>query len=66
MLQDAEVTRFVSVVTLWEIATKTQIGKLVPPPYKFFHEEHIAQLNARTLAVQPKDVEALFELARLD
>lgn len=62
LLNDVDAVRSVSVVTLWEIATKTQIGKLNTPPDKRFYERHVGLLNARTLAVELEHVEALFDL----
>jgi PIN domain nuclease of toxin-antitoxin system len=54
--------RFVSVVSFWEIAIKTQIGKLDLPTDVGFYEEHLRRLSAVVLPVEARHT---FELLRL-
>jgi len=51
LLEDSDNERWVSVVSLWEIAIKVQIGKLPLPRDPTFYKSHIELLQARTLAV---------------
>ena len=51
LLADDEVERWVSVVSLWEIAIKVQIGKLPMPLDQAFYMRHLQALKAQTLAV---------------
>jgi PIN domain nuclease of toxin-antitoxin system len=52
----------VSVVSLWEIAVKVQLGKLDFPSDSKFYLHHIDQLHARTL---PANANHAFALLRL-
>jgi PIN domain nuclease of toxin-antitoxin system len=61
-LEDPEVKRVVSVVPLWEIAVKTQIGKLPMPDDPNFYEEQLALLHASMLPIEARHI---FELMRL-
>jgi len=51
LLASPEVERWVSVVSLWEIAIKVQIGKLPMPLDQTFYTRHVQSLKAQTLAV---------------
>ena len=50
-LLDPEVERWVSVVSLWEIAVKVQIGKLNLPLDREFYDLHLRSLGANVLPV---------------
>jgi PIN domain nuclease of toxin-antitoxin system len=62
LLLDAEVERLVSVVTVWEIATKIRIGKLDLPENAHFYSTHIRALGAKVLPVELAHSFALFSL----
>lgn len=51
LLASLEVERWVSVVSLWEIGIKTQIGKLAMPSDGSFYIRQLQAIQARTLAV---------------
>jgi PIN domain nuclease of toxin-antitoxin system len=51
LLQDPEVARWVSVVSIWEIAVKIQIGKLELPTDTDFYRQHLQALGVLVLAV---------------
>ena len=51
LLASHEVERWVSVVSLWEIAIKAQLGKLPMPLDQSFYTRHLHALKAQTLAV---------------
>ena len=51
LLASNETERWVSVVSLWEIAIKVQIGKLPMPLDQSFYTRHLQALKAQTLAV---------------
>lgn len=51
LLANDEVERWVSVVSLWEIAIKVQIGKLPMPLDPAFYTRHLQALKAQTLAI---------------
>jgi PIN domain nuclease of toxin-antitoxin system len=51
LLASHETERWVSVVSLWEIAIKVQIGKLPMPLGQSFYALHSQALKARTLPV---------------
>jgi PIN domain nuclease of toxin-antitoxin system len=61
-LENPEVKRVVSVVSLWEIAMKKQIGKLDLPDDPHFYEEQLSLLHASLLPVEARHI---FELMRL-
>ena len=62
LLTDPEIQRWVSVVSLWEIAIKIHIGKLAMPLDRSFYAQHLRALNAQTLAVHLGHSLALFGL----
>ena len=51
LLASREVERWVSVVCLWEIAIKVQIGKLAMPLDETFYIRQLQALKAQTLGV---------------
>ena len=51
LLQDSEIERWVSVVSLWEIAIKVQIGKLSLPLDAAYYYRNLEALGARKLGV---------------
>ncbi|MBL8209571.1 MAG: type II toxin-antitoxin system VapC family toxin [Bryobacterales bacterium] len=61
-LEDPSVIRWVSTVSLWEIAVKIQIGKLPLPSEPSFYQEHLRRMHASVLAVEARHT---FELMRL-
>ena len=61
-LLNSDISRWVSAVSLWEIAFKIQIGKLNLPANPSFYREHLQQLGA---AILPIDSNHSFELLRL-
>ncbi len=65
LLEDPDVPRLISVVSLWEIAVKVQIGKLEAPDDAAFYQEHIRALNAETLAMGVRHSAGLFKLPML-
>ncbi len=62
LLQDSEIERWVSVVSLWEIAIKVQIGKLSLPLDTAYYYRNLEALGARTLAVTVEHSLALLRL----
>lgn len=62
MLANPDVERWVSAVSLWEIAAKVHIGKLVLPLDRAFYAQHLQALQANTLAVNLQHSLALLEL----
>jgi PIN domain nuclease of toxin-antitoxin system len=62
LLTNPEIERWVSVVSLWEIAIKIHIGKLALPLDRSFYAQHLRALNAQTLAVDLRHSLALFGL----
>jgi PIN domain nuclease of toxin-antitoxin system len=63
LLTNPEVERWVSTVSLWEIATKVNIGKLAMPLDRSFYAQHLRELNAQALAVDLRHSLALFGLS---
>ncbi len=61
-LEDPAAKRMVSVVSLWEIAAKVQIGKLQLPVDPEFYKEQLHLLHCGLLNVEPRHI---FELMRL-
>jgi PIN domain nuclease of toxin-antitoxin system len=51
LLTTPDVERWVSPVSLWEIAIKVHIGKLAMPLEGSFYAQHLRALSAQTLAV---------------
>jgi PIN domain nuclease of toxin-antitoxin system len=62
MLANPNVERWVSVVSLWEIAIKVNIGKLAMPLDRAFYTQHLQALKANTLAVNLQHSMALLGL----
>jgi len=62
LFEDPEVPRWVSVVSLWEIAVKIQIGKLDLPRDADFYQKHLRALHALVLAVDVRHSLGLFAL----
>lgn len=62
LLTNPEVERWVSAVSLWEIAIKVHIGKLAMPSDRSFYAQHLRALNAQTLVVDLRHSLALFSL----
>jgi PIN domain nuclease of toxin-antitoxin system len=62
LLASVEVERWVSVVSLWEIAIKVQIGKLAMPLDEAFYIRQLQTLKAQTLAVSLQHSLALMKL----
>jgi len=65
LLAEPGVERYISVVSLWEIAVKIQIGKLPLPPEPAFYQEHSRALQATFLPVGPRHTFELFQLPML-
>lgn len=61
-LENPDTIRWVSAVSLWEIAVKIQIGKLALPAEPGFYQEHMRRMHASVLAVEARHS---FELMRL-
>ena len=62
LLTNPSVERWVSAVSLWEIAVKVHIGKLAMPLDRAFYIRHMEALKAKTLAVSLQHSFALLEL----
>jgi PIN domain nuclease of toxin-antitoxin system len=62
LLANPDIERWVSVVTLWEIAVKVQIGKLAMPLDGAFYLRHLQALKAQTLQVSLQHSLALLAL----
>jgi len=62
LLRDPAVERWLSTVSLWEIAVKVQIGKLDMPLDREFYTHHLDQLRMRVLGVELRHSLAMFEL----
>jgi PIN domain nuclease of toxin-antitoxin system len=62
LLQDPEIERWVSVVSLWEMAIKVQIGKLSLPLDTAYYYRNLEALGARTLGVTVEHSLALLRL----
>jgi PIN domain nuclease of toxin-antitoxin system len=61
-LRDPKVERWVSVVSLWEIAVKVQIGKLSLPSNAEYYRTHLQALQAKALPVTVEHSMALMSL----
>ena len=61
-LLNEDVPRWVSVISLWEIMLKIQIGKLDLPPEPAYYYEHLREIGATVL---PVDARHSFELIHL-
>ena len=64
MLANPKVERWLSAVSLWEIAGKVQTGKLSLPLDRHFYSHHLGALQARVLGVELRHSFALLELRR--
>ena len=64
-IRDPKITRWVSAVSLWEIAVKIQIGKLDLPVTSAFYLEHIRKLRANMLQVDSRHSFEVFRLPML-
>jgi PIN domain nuclease of toxin-antitoxin system len=62
LLSDETVERWVSVVTHWEIAVKSQIGKLDVPADPDFYLRHAHLLQAKPLSFEPRHCIPLYRL----
>jgi PIN domain nuclease of toxin-antitoxin system len=62
LLTNPSVERWVSAVSLCEIAVKVHIGKLAMPLDRAFYTQHLQALKANTLAVSLQHSLALLEL----
>jgi PIN domain nuclease of toxin-antitoxin system len=62
LLEDSETERWVSVVSLWEIAVKVQIGKLLLPLDAAYYHRNLEALGAQTLGVTVEHSLALLRL----
>lgn len=62
LLASSEVERWVSVVSLWEIGIKAQIGKLTMPLDGSFYIRQLQALKTQTLAVNLQYSLALMKL----
>ena len=62
LLLDSSTSRWVSSVTLWEIAIKVQIGKIDMPIDRQFYLRKLDDLEARPLPVELRHSLAVFEL----
>jgi PIN domain nuclease of toxin-antitoxin system len=62
LLASGDVERWVSVVSLWEIGIKAQIGKLAMPLEESFYIRQLQALKAQTLAVSLQHSLALLKL----
>ncbi len=61
-LEDRSVERWISTISLAEIAIKVRIGKLPLPSQSSFYLQHIEELGAKLLPVQAEHAFALFRL----
>jgi PIN domain nuclease of toxin-antitoxin system len=62
LLENPDTERWVSSVSLWEIATKVQIGKLPLPVDPVFYTTHLEKLGARVLPLEMRHSMELFRL----
>jgi PIN domain nuclease of toxin-antitoxin system len=62
LLTDSAIPRWVSVVSLWEIAIKVRIGRLSMPGDQAFYQRHLGHLRAQALPVELRHSLAMFEL----
>jgi len=62
MLLDPEIERWVSAVSLWEIAIKVQIGKLQMPSDGQFYLKGLDDLQARVMPVEARHSLAVFDM----
>ena len=62
LLLDPEVERWASSVSLWEIATKVQIGKLMLPTEPVYYESNLRALAAGLMPLEMRHSMELFHL----
>jgi PIN domain nuclease of toxin-antitoxin system len=62
LLADPAIERWVSTISLWEIAVKAAMGKLSVPTDRGFFIRHLDALRAKVLAVELRHSLALLEL----
>lgn len=62
MLLDPSVPRWLSAISLWEIAVKIQIGKLDLPRESAYYLKHLQQLRAQVLDVASHHSLGVFDL----
>ena len=62
MLARTDVPRFVSIISLWEIMIKSQLGKLPVPSSPDFFEDQALELGAKLLLLDPRHIRALSTL----
>ena len=62
VLRNQETPRWVSVISLWEIMLKIQIGKLHLPPEPAYYYKHLHEIGTTVL---PVDARHSFELIHL-
>lgn len=61
-LLDASSRRFVSAISLWEIAIKVKLGKLILPTDESYYWTQLQALNATLLSVEARHCFTLFHL----
>lgn len=62
LLLDPEIKRWVSTVSVWEIAIKVQLGKLRMPSGRAFYLHQMIDLRAQTLPIELRHSLAVFDL----
>ena len=62
VLLDPSVPRWLSAISLWEIAVKIQIGKLNMPRESAYYLKHLQQLKAQVLDVGSRHSLGVFDL----
>jgi len=62
LLLDPSVPRWLSAISLWEIAVKIQIGKLDLPKESGYYLKHLLQLKAQVLDVGSRHSLGVFDL----
>ncbi len=62
LLLDPSIPRWLSAISLWEIAVKIQIGKLDLPKESSYYLKHLQQLRAQVLDVASHHSLGVFEL----
>ena len=65
LMEDPRVERWLSSVSLWEVATKVKIGKLPLPTDPAFYAHHVEALGARILPLEMRHSMELFRLPLL-
>jgi PIN domain nuclease of toxin-antitoxin system len=62
LIEDPQNERWVSTITLWEIAIKVQLKKLPLPSDQIFYTNHLRLLQANLMQVETRHVFTLFDL----